>query len=78
MNDIDQAGGTTTADGDAERHGERHGERDWEDLVATALLGTERRGGSPQALLGAAALRTGRPRPRGGAPAAAAPPRGRA
>ncbi|MFE2250268.1 hypothetical protein, partial [Streptomyces lavendulae] len=55
MNDIDQAGGTTTADGDAERHGER----DWEDLVATALLGTERRGGSPQALLGAAALRRG-------------------
>ncbi|MFJ4316340.1 DUF5691 domain-containing protein [Streptomyces lavendulae] len=55
---MDQAGGTPTADGATERHGER----DWEDLVATALLGTERRGGSPQALLGAAALRTVRRR----------------
>ncbi|MFE2857774.1 hypothetical protein ACFXJO_42475, partial [Streptomyces lavendulae] len=58
MDDIDRAGGTTATDGDAERHGER----DWEDLVATALLGTERRGGSPRELLGAAAVRTVRRR----------------
>ncbi|MGO4460981.1 hypothetical protein AB4039_27380, partial [Streptomyces sp. M-16] len=58
MNDIDQAGGTTATDGD----GDGDGERDWEDLVASALLGTERRGGSPRALLGAAAVRTVRRR----------------
>ncbi|MEU8776733.1 DUF5691 domain-containing protein [Streptomyces sp. NPDC048606] len=34
----------------------------WEELVATALLGTARRGGSPQELLDAAALRTVRRR----------------
>ncbi|MFB0628884.1 hypothetical protein ACEPPI_16210, partial [Streptomyces sp. AB3(2024)] len=58
MNDIDQAGGTTATDGNGD------GERDWEDLVASALLGTERRGGSPRALLGAAAVRTVRRRAR--------------
>ncbi|MCX5194895.1 DUF5691 domain-containing protein [Streptomyces sp. NBC_00249] len=35
---------------------------DWEELVATALLGTARRGGSPEALLDAAAVRTVRRR----------------
>ncbi|MEW1633872.1 DUF5691 domain-containing protein [Streptomyces sp. NPDC093801] len=31
---------------------------DWEELVTAALLGTERRGGTPEALLDAAAVRT--------------------
>ncbi|MFE2340817.1 DUF5691 domain-containing protein [Streptomyces sp. NPDC059431] len=35
---------------------------DWDELVSTALLGTERRQGSPEALLGAAAVQTVRRR----------------
>ncbi|MFZ3472401.1 DUF5691 domain-containing protein [Streptomyces sp. 4.24] len=35
---------------------------DWEELVAAALLGTDRRQGSPEALLGAAAVQTVRRR----------------
>ncbi|MFD9306056.1 hypothetical protein ACFWCB_25960, partial [Streptomyces sp. NPDC060048] len=35
---------------------------DWEELVGAALLGTDRRQGSPEALLGAAAVQTVRRR----------------
>ncbi|MBT2467223.1 hypothetical protein J7E97_04885, partial [Streptomyces sp. ISL-66] len=45
---------------------------DWDELVGAALLGTERRQGSPEALLGAAALQTVRRRA-GLRPAEAAP-----
>ncbi|MFG2618367.1 DUF5691 domain-containing protein [Streptomyces sp. NPDC048507] len=45
--------GTRRADGTTDPGGERAW--DWEELVATALLGTERRGGAPRELLGAAA-----------------------
>ncbi|MFF3803656.1 DUF5691 domain-containing protein [Streptomyces sp. NPDC002032] len=48
--------GTRRADGTAEPVGDGAG--GWEELVATALLGTERRGGAPEALLGAAAEAT--------------------
>ncbi|MEU3468376.1 DUF5691 domain-containing protein [Streptomyces sp. NPDC006687] len=37
---------------------EGYAEADWEELVTAALLGTERRGGTPEALLDAAAVRT--------------------
>ncbi|WP_374213483.1 DUF5691 domain-containing protein [Streptomyces sp. G1] len=39
-----------------------YGDAGWDELVAAALLGTERRRGSPEALLGAAALQTVRRR----------------
>ncbi|MEU9003529.1 hypothetical protein AB0D15_16510, partial [Streptomyces sp. NPDC048551] len=45
--------GTRRADGTTDPVGDGAG--GWEELVATALLGTERRGGAPEALLGAAA-----------------------
>ncbi|MFF2198482.1 hypothetical protein ACFVXK_36815, partial [Streptomyces sp. NPDC058157] len=37
---------------------ETYAEGDWEALVTAALLGTERRGGTPEALLDAAAVQT--------------------
>ncbi|MFH7594202.1 DUF5691 domain-containing protein [Streptomyces racemochromogenes] len=37
---------------------EGYADADWEGLVAAALLGTERRGGTPEALLDAAAVQT--------------------
>lgn len=49
--------GTTAGSADT-----AYGDGTWDDLVSAALLGTERRRGSPEALLGAAAVQTVRRR----------------
>lgn len=53
---------TTTADRHAQAHTATADVPDWDELVGAALLGTERRQGSPEALLGAAAVQTVRRR----------------
>ncbi|MFE1793328.1 hypothetical protein ACFW7J_33865, partial [Streptomyces sp. NPDC059525] len=40
------------------RADEVYADGEWEELVTAALLGTERRGGTPEALLDAAAVQT--------------------
>lgn len=53
---------TTTTDTHAHAHAATAAVPDWDELVGAALLGTERRQGGPEALLGAAAVQTVRRR----------------